>query len=221
FTDNVFTENRSRILEICNRLRAERFGLFYSCDIRAGTVDAELLHEMELAGFRHVAIGFEDADLAVLSRVNKKTEPTRNIETARLIRSETQMAITAYWMVGLPGTTMDSLSTNLVTVKRLIEEDIVDVVSPRIFVPYPGTTIFRAPRRFGVEILDRDWAHYDRVTSLPTCRLEHVEREQLYRSYLALRTTINEAYRKKLGIDADRLLDAVRRSRAMGEWAYS
>lgn len=221
FTDNVFTQDRQRTLALCQMLRAEGYGLLYSCDIRSGTVDAELLTEMERAGFRHVAIGFEDDEPAILDGVNKEVAAGGNLATARLIRATTQMAITAYWMVGLPGTTPDSLSRNLSAIARLISEDVVDIVSPRIFVPYPGTTVFRVPGRFGVEVVDTSWGHYDRVTSLPTYSMKGIGRHELHAHYMALRASINEAYRVKLGIPADTLGSAVARARAMGEWAYS
>jgi anaerobic magnesium-protoporphyrin IX monomethyl ester cyclase len=221
FTDNVFSEDWSRTMELCKRIQAERVGLLFSADIRAGTVDAVLLKEMEAAGFRHVAIGFEDDDATILDRVKKDVKSESNRETACLIRSCTNMAITAYWMVGLPGTTIESVYRNLFAAKQLIKEDIVDIVSARIFVPYPGTAIFHRPDRFGVEIVDTAWERYDRVTSLPIYRMEQVGRYELYAHYLALRASLNEAYRRKLGIPSDRLEAAIRRARDMGEWAYS
>jgi radical SAM superfamily enzyme YgiQ (UPF0313 family) len=221
FTDNAFTASRERTRQICARLVVLGAGLKFSCDICPGSVDDELVGELAGAGFVHFGIGFEDSTPAVLRRAGKGASLGEAEQTAKIIKRHPGLAVTAYWMVGLPGSTPATQLNAIEYARRLIVDEVVDIVSPRIFVPYPGTAVFSQPERYGLEIIHRHWAEYDRVAARPVYQLATMTRDEVRHLYWHMRETLNEAYRIRLELDAVHVSDAVDRAEAAGVWAYS
>jgi radical SAM superfamily enzyme YgiQ (UPF0313 family) len=214
FSDNIFTYSKSRTLDLCSRIKKQGLGLAYSCDTRAGLIDGEMVKAMEEAGFCRIAVGFEDASRDVLMKVNKEATLEQNIRTAELIRANSDMCVVAYWLTGLPGSSPASLAKNTRVIRELLGDGVVDLVSLRMFVPYPGTPIFCDGRGYGLEMVNNDWSVYDRTDSLPVFRLDGLSRYEIYTHYLGLRAMINEMYRHKLGLSSAKMEDIIATVRA-------
>ncbi len=62
FNDPTFALNRSRVIELCERLIRENLGLSWSCTTRMNTIDPELLALMRAAGCETILFGVETFD---------------------------------------------------------------------------------------------------------------------------------------------------------------
>jgi radical SAM superfamily enzyme YgiQ (UPF0313 family) len=70
--DSTFTVNRKHVLAICAELKKRGLHrLPWECEIRADTVDPELLQEMKSAGCYYVDMGLESASARVLKQICK------------------------------------------------------------------------------------------------------------------------------------------------------
>jgi len=104
FEDEQPLEDRDRWLEICDRLRASRLDLIWSCPngLRPEALDHEMLVAMADGGCRHVALGLESTESNVLARLGRHSSLEPASQVARYAR-ELGIDITAYFMLGLPG----------------------------------------------------------------------------------------------------------------------
>lgn len=78
--DSTFTVDQRHVLSICNEIRKR--GLEYlpwECEIRADTVDKELLRIMKEAGCYYIDVGLESASQRILKTISKGIS-TRQIE---------------------------------------------------------------------------------------------------------------------------------------------
>jgi radical SAM superfamily enzyme YgiQ (UPF0313 family) len=70
--DSTFTVNRRHVLAICSELKKRGLHrLPWECEIRADTVDLELLQEMQSAGCYYIDMGLESASARVLKQICK------------------------------------------------------------------------------------------------------------------------------------------------------
>ena len=199
FSDNIFTLNKKRAINILKRIIKSNFKLLFSCDIRAGYIDKELVKYMEDAKFIKISIGFEDADDRILSLNNKGISFYDNIATAKVIKDNSGIFIEAYWIVGLPGTDEKSINTNINMIKYILKNRIVDTVSCNtMFTPLPGSPIFIDPSKFGVKYISNNWSNYIRSKLNPVCVLENVSNERIKMAYVQYENTILNEYCYKL-----------------------
>jgi radical SAM superfamily enzyme YgiQ (UPF0313 family) len=166
--DTVFGLPRAHFARVADFIATETSRLRFSCDVKANAVNAELAAQLKRSRVRQVSMGVESAAPAVLDFTNKRQELTQCIAAARTLRQALPDAILkAYWVLGLPGTTPNSAEDDFHVAQRLLEEGIFDIVSPKFFVPYPGTAAFDDPRSQGIELDHRDFRAFDRFSSPP------------------------------------------------------
>ena len=192
-------------MKLCDLIIAGDYPFVFSCDIRGNYIDRELIRSLEKAGFVKISIGFEDADNAVLKTSSKGLTYEDNVSTARLIKDYSEMIVSAYWIVALPGSTTQSLEYNIEAVRGLIRSGVVDMVNNKLMVIYPGTPFFEEPSEFGIEILSKDWVSYDRRLYPPMYRLNSLSEDEIYHYFLELEKAIIEEYSKVLNISINEL----------------
>ncbi len=66
--DDLFTANRPRIVELCEKLARLPLGINFNCAVRVGYTDDELLKMLKEAGCLMVSLGIESADPQMLGR---------------------------------------------------------------------------------------------------------------------------------------------------------
>ncbi len=71
FYDQVFTINRKRIIELCEKLINENLKIYWFCDSRADLVDLQLLKIMKAAGCIGIAYGIESGSQKILNNMKK------------------------------------------------------------------------------------------------------------------------------------------------------
>lgn len=155
FQDDCFTLNPNRFKQMAVVLANS--GIRYRCSIRVDQADTASLNLLWNSGCREVGFGIESAEDNVLrDSLRKKTTVAQNryalIETKRR-----GFKTRAFIMTGVPGETKDSAGRMI----AFLEETKPDVVTLTSFIPLPGCDIYNHPERYGVTIIDRDWANYN------------------------------------------------------------
>ena len=171
-----------------------------SCDLGVQPIRDDILRTLRLARMRSVAIGFESCDDNVLNFVSKNGTFKERVEIAKHIRAlMPSTIIKAYWLLGLPGSTKNTLKDELAGIRYVLEECIVDLVSAKLFVPYPGTIFFERSNEYDLKLV-RNYGMFDRFSLPPVCFPLCVGSDYLAEILLECEQLIAECYANRLGM---------------------
>jgi radical SAM superfamily enzyme YgiQ (UPF0313 family) len=148
FEDDTLGADRSRLLELCERIRRADLHRQLRWDgcLRVDQVDGELLRQMKSAGCIQVEYGFESGSSDSLRRLGKNSTAELN-RRAVLLTREAHLRIFADIMVALPGETAEDLAQTV----KFLRWARCEVVSASVLCPLPGTPIYQ-----GLSPHDRD-----------------------------------------------------------------
>ncbi len=144
FLDDTFTINHPWLVELCGEL-AKRGGIPFSINARVETVSPRILDSLVEAGCRHITYGVESGSERLRREVLRR--PVSNARFADVFdwTRARGIAVTANYMMGLPGETREDLEETFTLHARL---DPVDF-GYFVFYPYPGTELYRVCRDQG------------------------------------------------------------------------
>ncbi len=107
--DDLFTANRSRIVELCEKLAHQPLGINFNCAVRVGYTDDNLLRMLKSAGCLMVSLGIESADPLMLKRHKSGVLLDDVRDTVQRIQAAGLRA-KGLFMMGLPGETPESIT---------------------------------------------------------------------------------------------------------------
>ncbi len=136
-SDDLFTLNYHRTMELCQAIEAARIPLTWECLSRVTHVDFELFRQMKAAGCKRIFFGIESGDEGVLKQMSKGITPE---QSRAAVDACVQAGIKAagFFMVGYLGETQKSLEKTIRFSSRLP----LDYVSYTIAYPLPGTKFY-------------------------------------------------------------------------------
>ena len=140
FADSLLTFSRNHVLGLCREIKNRNLDFLWSCDVRANSVDYEMLSEMKSAGCYSVNFGFESASQRVLQDAIKKRVRLKDAENLFDWVTELDMhtIINVTW--GHPTETLEEARHTLEYVMR-IQSDHIHVLDPQPMRIYPGTPL--------------------------------------------------------------------------------
>jgi radical SAM superfamily enzyme YgiQ (UPF0313 family) len=148
--DDLFTANRPRIVELCDKLTRLPLGINFNCAVRVGFTDDDLLQMLKNAGCLMVSLGIESADPQMLARHKSGVALADVRDTVRRIQAAGLRA-KGLFMMGLPGETEESI--------RLTSDFILslglDDMNMAKFTPFPGAPLWTSIREEGS--FEEDW----------------------------------------------------------------
>jgi anaerobic magnesium-protoporphyrin IX monomethyl ester cyclase len=148
--DDLFTANRRRIVELCEKLAGQPLGMNFNCAVRVGYTDDDLLGMLKEAGCLMVSLGIESADPDMLARHKSGVSLDDVRETVSRIQSAGLRA-KGLFMMGLPGETEASIRR---TSDFIISLGLDDMNMAK-FTPFPGAPLWGAIREEGT--FTEDW----------------------------------------------------------------
>ena len=154
FSDDMFTANRKRVLELCDAIGPLNAVWRISCRVKP--LDDVMLHTMWNAGCRELSFGIESFDNAVLAGLNKKATAEDNISAlnrSAKVGYRTRML----FMIRTPFQTRGTIELN----KHWIVRVPFDIMACTGFIPIPGSDVWYNPEKYNIEILDRDLDKYN------------------------------------------------------------
>jgi len=148
--DDLFTSNRRRIVELCQRLTSKPLGIQFNCAVRVGHSDDELLRMLKDAGCLMVSLGIEtgDSDLMEAHKPGVHLEQVR--DTVKRIQAAGLRA-KGLFMMGLPGETETSIRKTSDFAMSLGLDD----MNMSKFTPFHGAPVWSTITAEGT--LDNDW----------------------------------------------------------------
>ncbi len=135
--DDLFTANRRRIVELCEKLTRFPLGINFNCAVRVGYTDDELLEMLKGAGCLMVSLGIESADPRMLARHKDGVSLEEVRDTVQRIQ-RAGLRAKGLFMMGLPGETEESIRQ---TSDFIISLGLDDMNMAK-FTPFPGAPLW-------------------------------------------------------------------------------
>ncbi len=148
--DDLFTANRQRVVELCDKLSRFPLGINFNCAVRVGYTDDELLRMLKSAGCLMVSLGIESADPQMLARHKAGVSLDDVRDTVRRIQ-KAGLRAKGLFMMGLPGETEESIHH---TSDFIISLGLDDMNMAK-FTPFPGAPLWLTIREEGS--FDENW----------------------------------------------------------------
>ena len=173
FRDPLFSQDRDRVLELCDGIRTRQLTHTFECETRLDRLDDELLGDMHAAGLRAMSFGVESAAAATLKGVGRRPIPDLH-QRAVLARCRERGIVTAaFYVFGFLEDTRESINATIAYSMELGST----VAQFKILTPYPGTPLYG---RMKPLITESDWERFDGFTptfhhpTLSATDLEHL-----------------------------------------------
>ena len=183
FADDVFTYDKKRTIKMCEEIKKRGVDVAWECSTRIDLLSKELLRRMKAAGCTAIFLGIESGCQKVLQRIRKDTR----LEQARKVAEWTrELGIKARlsFMLGCPGENLETVQKTLHFAKELGELS-GGTIGFSMLKAYPGTELFKNPKKYGITFIDKDWGWKYGVPLFPTCESEELNMLQRYK--IALR----------------------------------
>jgi len=150
FYDDLFTVNKPRVIELCERFLAAGFEFTWSCNSHPNLLDPKTLALMKRAGCWQIAYGIESGSQRVLDVVKHEVRIPRMLETLRQTRAA-GIRVKGLLMMAHP-TEDEAALAETVEFLRTAPIDLAQVTK---FTPYPGTPSYARIREHGT--FTEDW----------------------------------------------------------------
>ena len=148
--DDLFTANRRRINELCEKLIARPPGIQFNCAVRVGHTDDELLKLLKAAGCLMVSLGIETGDETLIDLHKPGVTLAEVRDTVKRIQAAGLRA-KGLFMMGLPGETVTSIRKTSDLVLSLGLDD----MNMAKFTPFHGAPLWSNIAAEGA--MDEDW----------------------------------------------------------------
>lgn len=146
FMDDNINLNRNHILAICNEIRLRNLNIQFETPngLSVAPLDREVMDSMVAAGWVRGAIAIESGSDHIRNEVmGKRLAREKIYEVARLARSYEQLYLKAYFIIGMPEETPETLQATYDMVEELgLAETYVTNL-----LPFPGTKVFEQALR--------------------------------------------------------------------------
>src|SRR5882672_6449640 len=154
FRDPLFTEQRHRVLALCDEIEARGLTLTFEAETRLDRLDVELLDRLYRAGFRAMSFGVESLDPATLKKSGRR--PIPQAHQRQIIDHCRKLGIVTagFYVLGFLQDTWASIAATI--------DYAIDLGSTfaqfKILTPYPGTPMFK---QLDPLLTETDWEKFD------------------------------------------------------------
>lgn len=142
---DTFTVNRDQVVNLCNLLLKEGPKITWTCNSRVDYVDEEELQLMGKSGCILISWGIESKNEMILKTIHKgyrQEQVLRALQWSKKARIKNW----GYFIIGLPGETVESIQDTIRYSKKLP----LDIILFHVAAPYPGTPFF-------FEVIEKNW----------------------------------------------------------------
>jgi anaerobic magnesium-protoporphyrin IX monomethyl ester cyclase len=151
--DSTFTSNKEKVLRFCETVKP--FNLKWECEIRADTVDFELLRTMKEAGCYYVNMGLESSDTERLKKIAKGISTDQALKVLADCR-ELGILAKVFFTFGHPGQTYKECKQDVQFIREHRKSIDFYAVTPGLRV-YPGTRLEKETRETGLIAPNFSW----------------------------------------------------------------
>lgn len=155
FCDDNFTISTNRVKELCNRILAKGYDLWWWCMSSPNTLikNEDMVEMMVKAGAKSIFIGVESASEETLKEFRKKMDGNTAEKAVAVLKKHGIEIYASYIIGGIH----DNVKSILRTIKFARRLD-TNIAQFSILTPYPGTALYEEIKD---KIFDKRWHLYD------------------------------------------------------------
>ncbi len=154
FRDPLFTEQRERVVELCDEIKRRGLNLTFEAETRLDRLDVDLLNRLYAAGFRAMSFGVESLDPATLKKSGRRPIPQSHQREIIDHCRKLGIVTAAFYVLGFLQDDWNSIAATI--------DYATDLGSTfaqfKMLTPYPGTPMFKQLEPL---LTETDWEHYD------------------------------------------------------------
>lgn len=194
FADDTFTIAHNHTTEICKEILRRKLDITWGCNIRADTINENLLQLMKKAGLKNFFLGVESGNQKTLDFMNKKT-------TISQVRKTVALAKKYSIKIGL-SCILGFVNEKYTDVQRTIDFMISlkgDSYLFNFLLVFPGTELYKRRKKLKITpIVDEPWKRIEKTPfAIPTVETEHLRLEELCQLYLEARSKLMQLKKVK------------------------
>jgi radical SAM superfamily enzyme YgiQ (UPF0313 family) len=154
FRDPLFSQDRERVLALCDEIEARDLDLRFECETRLDRLDEALLTTMRDAGLQTVEFGVESFSPETLRKVGRR--PIPDAHQRAVVRACERLGVrtVGFYVLGFNSDTWDSIAATIDYAISLGST----LAQFKLLTPYPGTPLFRHMEK---QVTERDWERFD------------------------------------------------------------
>lgn len=199
FTDDTFTLNKERVIEICRTLRKKNIKFNWGCLTRIDCLDEEILEEMVNAGLKVILLGIESGVEKIRKLINKNFSNKECLEKIDLCK-KFGLEVCSFFMIGLPQEDLDDIYSTI----KFSTISKSDHAYFNTFVMVPGSPAYKQLKDLNI-INDNTWIDYmtGKITFpvyIPTFltkdELEKIEIKAHRKFYITIRNIIKLIFKR-------------------------
>lgn len=137
FMDDLFTVNKNRVHELCQKMIDEKINIRWRALSRVDTVDEDTLQIMKQAGCYKLAFGIESATPRILEQMKKNTSLEQIKNTIQLCQ-KIGIKTKGFFTIGYEGQTREEIIETF----QFAKEIGLDASNFTIVRAYPGTELY-------------------------------------------------------------------------------
>lgn len=165
FRDPLFSQDRARILALCDAIAERGLRLRFECETRLDRLDAPLLDRMYAAGLRAMSFGVESMAPSTLKKVGRRPIPPEH-QRAMIDHCRSLGIVTAaFYVLGFLEDTWHSIGATIDYSIALGST----LAQFKLLTPYPGTPLWK---QMSARVTETDWQRFDGFT--PTFEHPHL-----------------------------------------------
>ena len=190
FFDDVFTMDKNRVIEFCQKLIASKFNISWWCEARANTIDKEVVDWMKRAGCEHISMAIESGSEKILKNIRKAITVEQGVEAAKIIK-QSGIKLKVFFMHSLPEETYEDIKKTVFLSHYLVNKIKVDEATQSLTLIYPGTALERLAKENGTLPKDFSWSKFyeekrvypplDRCENMPVFEQPNLSYEQVFK----------------------------------------
>jgi anaerobic magnesium-protoporphyrin IX monomethyl ester cyclase len=170
FRDPLFTEQRDRVVELCEEILRRGLSLTFEAETRLDRLDVELLDLLHKAGFRAMSFGVESLDPAILKKSGRRPIPQAHQREIIGHCRKIGIVTAAFYVLGF---LQDDWSSIAATIDYAT--DLGSTFAQfKMLTPYPGTPMFKQIEPL---LTETDWELFDGFT--PTFKHPNLTNHEL------------------------------------------
>ena len=157
FRDPLFTEQRDRVVELCDEIHARGLNLTFEAETRLDRLDVELLDTLYSAGFRAMSFGVESLSPATLKKSGRRPIPEAHQREIVDHCRKLGIVTAAFYVLGFLQDDWNSIAATID-----YATDIGSTLAQfKMLTPYPGTPMFKQIEPL---LTETDWEKFDGYT---------------------------------------------------------
>lgn len=137
FIDDLFTLNATRVEQLTSAIKKEGLDIRWQCLARVNNASFQMFKQMKDTGCYKIHFGIESGNQNILNKV-KKGIILEQVRNAVKYCKDVNIKTKGYFMLGMPGDSLDSMNDTLNFAKELELNDTMFSIT----TPFPGTELW-------------------------------------------------------------------------------